>query len=93
VHNTNGCTYGSELACPNHGPREQVTSYEKPGATLAKRAAYTAVGARGVWCKGAIWRKVKVAEPLPLTRALDVLARAKVEYVGPGVLIRKRATK
>lgn len=89
---TNGCTYGSDFACPNHGPRESVTSYQKPGAALAKRAAYTAVGARGVWCKGAIWRRVKVAPLLPYTQALDKLASRPVEYIGPGVRIRRKAS-
>lgn len=87
---TNGCTYGAELHCGKHGEQEQVERYQKPGASQARRAAYTAVGVRGVWTRGANWRKVKVDLP-PMTQALDKLAHSRVQYDGPGYLIRKGA--
>lgn len=85
---TNGCTYGEDFHCGKHGTPEQTERYQKPGATQAKPAAYTAVGVRGVWTRGANWRKVKSELP-PMTQALDNLAHRSVAYEGPGYRIRR----
>ena len=80
-----------DQGCGNHGPREETTNYQKPGA-ITRRTTYAAGKTdRGVWMAKGMWRAERLDKEL---RALDAHAARKVRPMGAhGLIVRKGGSK
>lgn len=97
MHKTNGCAFlgGANQrnpGCGNHGPRETVESYQKPGQVVRRlKALSDKTGPRGVWMRDAGWRAKRAKPKTRQQASLNACASRRIAYDYETVMVRKAA--